>query len=242
MNKKREAVYKNVTVRAAEGDKKVIEGLIPYDKASLKMWGVSEIITRTAFNKTIADKNEVRALWNHDETKILGNTRAGTLVLESTDAGLKCVCELPDASYANDLYNLIQRGDVRSMSFGFFPVKYEDDAGKKTRYLKEVKLVEVSFGVIYPAYTSTTSQTRRLEELDLEKLDEILEKQELAEEDMIFLRKASDGLNSLIKETTEPQAPAGEKGTETEPVPEDGSASEAEKRKFLLRIETEINT
>jgi HK97 family phage prohead protease len=124
---KRNITFKNLEIRSTEKEgKKHIEGIIPYDSKSVPMWGVTEIIDRTAFNKTLKDKKEIRALWNHNDSYILGNTKSETLELEDTDNGLICRCELPNTSYANDLYEIVSRGDVKTMSFGFIPVKYQD--------------------------------------------------------------------------------------------------------------------
>ena len=201
----RKLTFKNIEIRAlTKEDKKIVEGIIPYNSKSLPMWGMIEIISNTAFKKTLADKNEVRALWNHNDERVLGSTKAETLVLEQSDAGLLCTCELPDTTYANDLFEIISRGDVTTMSFGFTPVKWEDvDNGKNIiRTLKEVQLHEVSFGVIYAAYPETTSVThlRGLQKtgINIETLNEVLEKDSLEETDKLTIKQTIDSLRSLI--------------------------------------------
>ncbi|MDR1876131.1 MAG: HK97 family phage prohead protease, partial [Flavobacteriaceae bacterium] len=180
MKKKQNITFKNLELRAQETEgKKYIEGIIPYNSRSVPMWGVTEIIDRTAFNKTLKDKNEVRALWNHDDSHILGNTKSGTLALENTDDGLVCRCELPNTTYANDLFEIIERGDVKTMSFGFNPVKWSDSENGKLRTLKEVALQEVSYGVTFAAYPETNSKTIMRgfmkRNIDIESINEILE-------------------------------------------------------------------
>jgi HK97 family phage prohead protease len=203
---KRNITFKNLNIRSTENDgKKHIEGIIPYDSKSVPMWGVTEIIDRTAFNKTLKDKSEVRALWNHDNSCILGNTKSGTLELDDSDDGLICRCELPNTSYANDLYEIVTRGDVKTMSFGFRPVKWMDSENGKLRTLKEVQLEEVSFGVTFPAYPETNSQTYlrgfMKRKIDIESINEILEKEEeLTEEDLTVLQEAIDALNKIVNE------------------------------------------
>jgi HK97 family phage prohead protease len=157
---KRKLSFKDIEIRSTDNEgKRFIEGIIPYNSKSIPIWGTTEIIGRTAFNKTLSDKSEVRALWNHNDNYILGNTKAETLLLENTDTGLICRCELPNTSYANDLYEIIDRGDVKTMSFGFTPIKWEENDKGKLRTLKEVQLHEVSFGVTFPAYQERTSLT-----------------------------------------------------------------------------------
>jgi len=150
MKEIRKLTFNDIQLRAETGalGKKIVEGIIPYDSKSLKIWGTTEIISKSAFNKTLADKATVRALFNHNENKILGSTDSGTLVLENSDAGLICRCELPDTSYANDMFSIIERGDCKTMSFGFQPISFRDSDNGKVRTLKEVKLLEVSYCVL----------------------------------------------------------------------------------------------
>jgi HK97 family phage prohead protease len=204
---KRNITFKNLEIRSTENEgKKQIIGIIPYDSKSVPMWGVTEIIDRSAFNKTLKDKTEVRALWNHNDSYILGNTKSETLELEDTDNGLICRCELPNTSYANDLYEIVSRGDVKTMSFGFIPVKWDDSNNGKLRTLKEVALQEVSFGVTFPAYPETNSQTYlrgfMKRKIDIESINEILEKEELTEEDLTALQEVVNTITNLIKENT----------------------------------------
>jgi HK97 family phage prohead protease len=220
--KKQNITFRNLNIRSTEKEgKKYIEGIIPYDSKSVPMWGTTEIIDRTAFSKTLKDKAEVRAFWNHNDNYVLGNTKSETLNLEDSEDGLICRCELPNTSYANDLFEIVSRGDVRTMSFGFFPVKWEDTENGKLRTLKEVKLNEVSYGVTYAAYPETNSQTylrgfKRMK-IDIESVDEILEKEELTEEDVTVLQEVVDGLTKLIKE----KSPKKDEADRAEPPEED---------------------
>jgi HK97 family phage prohead protease len=201
---KRNLSFKNLEIRSSENEgKKYIEGLIPYNSKSVPMWGVTEIIDRTAFNKTLSDKAEVRALWNHDDSLVLGNTKSGSLELDNTNDGLICRCELPNTTYANDLYEIVTRGDVSTMSFGFIPVKWLDNGNQRT--LKEVKLDEVSFGVIHAAYPETNSQTYMRgfmkRAIDIESINEILEKEEITEEEITKLQEVINTINSVIEKS-----------------------------------------
>jgi HK97 family phage prohead protease len=260
-NKRQNIAFRNIEIRSSEKEgKKHIEGIIPYNSRSVPMWGVTEIIDRTAFNKTLKDKTEVRAFWNHDDSLVLGNTRSGTLELEDSDEGLICRCELPNTSYANDLYEIVGRGDVKTMSFGFRPIKWEDTESGKVRTLKEVQLDEVSFGVPYAAYQETNSQTYMRgfmkRKINIESINEILEKEELTEEDLTALREAVEALNAVIKE----KSPEGEgeaarseppkegtpkdEGTSPEPQENKNAEKEAIKQEILALIDTlfEIET
>lgn len=189
---------KNVSYEANEDENKtrVIRGIIPYDSKSVNMGGMYEVISSTAFNKTLSDKAEIRALVNHDETKILGSTKSGTLKLTSTDRGLESEVTLPNTTYANDVWEIVKRGDCTTLSFGFMPIKHIDNGNIRT--LKEVKLLEVSYAVPYPAYPATSSKTflRNFveeKELSYDKLDgvfsKIIEEKKLENEDRDLIGK-----------------------------------------------------
>jgi HK97 family phage prohead protease len=251
---KRNITFKNLNIRSTEKEgKKYIEGIIPYDSKSVPIWGVTEIIDRTAFNKTLKDKAEVRALWNHNDSYVLGNTKSGTLDLEDSDDGLICRCELPNTSYANDLWEIVTRGDVKTMSFGFRPIKWADTENGKLRTLKEVKLDEVSYGVTYAAYLETNSQTYMRgfmkRKIDIESINEILEKEELTEEDLTALKEVVNTLTNIIKENSpEKEDEAARAEPPKEDTPKDDSTSteskedetekEAIKQEILALIDT----
>jgi HK97 family phage prohead protease len=163
-DQKQVRTYKKIEAefRAAEDGTQTLIGLIPYNRRSVDM-GFYEIIKPSAFQKTLSDRTNVLALHNHDASKVLGATRSKTLRLIDTEAGLRCEVDLPSTTYAKDLAEVVRRGDVVTMSFGFYAIKdnvYVDDNGDYIRDLYEAKLEEVSFGVAFPAYEDTTSEVR----------------------------------------------------------------------------------
>ena len=81
--------------------------------------GFRETINPGAFSRTLASRNNVRMLMNHNPEKVLGSTRSGTLRLSEDGHGLRAEATLPPTSVGNDLSILMRRGDVDSMSFGF---------------------------------------------------------------------------------------------------------------------------
>lgn len=90
---------------------------------------------------------------------VLGRTSSQTLELEVDDVGLHFRCQLPNTSYANDLYESIKRGDINECSFGF-AVKddsqtWENQDGMYIRNLNKIdELFEISI-VSIPAYEGT---------------------------------------------------------------------------------------
>lgn len=164
----------NVTRAESSPNDFTIEGYFAlYEQETELFEGVYEIITKGAFNKTL--NNDIRALWNHNTQYVLGRNKSGTLELREDDKGLFGVVKLPATQYAQDLYELISRGDVDQCSFGFniLDEELEELASGAYRFrLKEVDLHEISV-VTFPAYENTTVQarTKQLEQMQQRKLE-----------------------------------------------------------------------
>jgi HK97 family phage prohead protease len=128
-----------------------------------------ERIAPGAFKRSLRAKNDIKLLWNHSSSDVLGSTRSGTLRLSETDLGLYVEADLPDTQAGRDAKVLIQRGDVTGFSFGFTVPPNGDSWNSEgtERTLKSVRLLEVSTGVAFPAYPSTngTAQVRSLEDV-----------------------------------------------------------------------------
>jgi uncharacterized protein len=116
----------------------------------------TEVIAPGAFRSTLRARNDIKFLWNHDAGEILGSTRAGTLSLTEDNYGLKVDGLLPNTSRGRDVAELLRRGDVDAMSFGFSVPsggdEWSEDGSQRT--LRSVRLHEVSV-VAWPAYTAT---------------------------------------------------------------------------------------
>lgn len=128
-----------------------------------------ERIAPGAFKRSLRAKNDIKLLWNHDSSSVLGSTRSGTLRLVEDEMGLRVEADLPDTQAGRDAKVLIQRGDVTGFSFGFTVPPNGDSWNSEgtERTLKSVRLLEVSTGVAFPAYPSTngTAQVRSLEDV-----------------------------------------------------------------------------
>lgn len=124
-----------------------------------------ERIAPGAFTKAIG-RDDVRALFNHDDNFVLGRTTAGTLRLSEDDRGLAYEADPPDTTWARDLVVSIDRGDINQSSFGFLPVRQEwDESGDlPIRTILEVQLFDVS-PVTFPAYDDTDVGVRAAEVL-----------------------------------------------------------------------------
>ena len=124
----------------------------------------TEVIERGAFARSLKSRNDVKLLINHDTGRVLGSTRAGTLRLIEDENGLRAEADLPPTSDGKDISILLQRGDIRSMSFGFTVPTGGDswNAEGTVRTLKSVRLHEVSI-VTFPAYEATSASVRSLD-------------------------------------------------------------------------------
>lgn len=121
---------------------------------------VRERIEPGAFKKSIK-KDDIRALVDHDSSMLLARNKSGTLKLKEDNTGLHTIIDLPETQLARDISQLIERGDLSGMSFGFRTVSdsWETVDEQEIRILKEVKLFDVSV-VTFPAYPDTTIVVR----------------------------------------------------------------------------------
>jgi HK97 family phage prohead protease len=88
-----------------------------YESAS---WIWREIIRPGAFSAAIAERQDVRSLFNHDPNFVLGRTTSGTLVLNERDKGLLQETKLSTSQTINDLVVVpVERHDITGMSFAF---------------------------------------------------------------------------------------------------------------------------
>lgn len=127
-----------------------------------------ERIQRGAFRGSLRLRNDIKFLWNHDAGEILGSTRAKTVKLYEDERGLRVEGTLPNTQRGRDTAELIRRGDIDSLSFGFSVPTGGDtwNAEGTERTLKKVRLLEVSL-VAWPAYTATagTASVRGLDKV-----------------------------------------------------------------------------
>jgi len=143
-----------------EGDGMTFSGYAAKFDSPSQPLPFTEIIKPGAFKRSLASRNDVKLLWNHDSSQVLGSTRAGTLTLVEDAVGLRVTAKLPNTSAGRDAAELIKRGDVNAMSFGFSVPQGGDTWSEdgNTRELNSVRLFETSI-VAFPAYESTAGST-----------------------------------------------------------------------------------
>ena len=174
-----------------------------------------ERIQRGAFRKSLRSRNDVKFLYNHDSGEILGSTRAKTLNLYEDERGLRVEGTLPNTSRGRDVAELLRRGDLDSMSFGFsVPAggdTWNSDGSERT--LKSVRLHEVSL-VAFPAYQGTAGlQSVRGIDKAAERAD--VDADSLAD----ALLKIEDGLDITADEKVMLSRVIDSLGPNAEPIP-----------------------
>lgn len=153
-----------------------------------KSWRFREVVRPGAFAAAIAEKQDVRSLFNHDPNFVLGRTVSGTLKLVETDRGLLQETRPdPDSRTIADLVvRPVARGDVSGQSFAFIVRNgagvdqttiekgdrvvirrageriteyYDGDQLVTERELLSVDLLDVTVAT-YPAYAGTSAGMR----------------------------------------------------------------------------------
>jgi uncharacterized protein len=152
-----------VEIRAGS-DKKIIGGYAAkFDKLSGNLGGFREQIAPDAFNKSRGRGWQgVIARYNHDDNMLLGTIGGGTLRLSTDKVGLTYEVDMPKGRA--DIFELVERGDVRQSSFAFITDTDGDDwttdeGGFPMRTLLSVRLMDVA-PVNMPAYEDTSVVTR----------------------------------------------------------------------------------
>lgn len=195
-------------------DGMVFEGYAAVFDAPSEPLPFTEKIQRGAFSKSLKSRNDIKLLWNHDSGQVLASTRAKTLSLVEDEHGLKVSASLPNTTLGRDTAELLRRGDVDSMSFGFSVIKDSWNAEGSQRTLNAVRLHEVSI-VAWPAYTATsgTTSVRGLDvlaeraDVDVDALADALLKVESGEDitvdDRNLLTTVIDKLSPAIEATVD---------------------------------------
>lgn len=140
-----------VTELRAAGRK--LEGYAALFGSEAQIGSFTETIAPGAFRSALA--GDVLALLDHDQGKVLGRTRSGTLRLSEDSRGLAFSLDLPETAAGRDVLALAERGDLGGMSFGFIVPKGGDSWQGEKRTLRVIGLKEISVVQSWPAYPDT---------------------------------------------------------------------------------------
>lgn len=154
-------IVTQVGLEKREDGTEVIVGYpIVFNKRSVKLWDFYEVVNPRALDDTLKD-SDVRAFYSHDSAQVLGREKNDSLTLKTDKKGLKMELVPPDTTLGRDVTELIRRGDVDGMSFGFIATdeRWYKDGDDEVRELLGIDLHEVS-PVSFPAYPDTTIALR----------------------------------------------------------------------------------
>lgn len=150
-----------------------------YDAANpgteYELWeNYRERIMPGAFDRALREGHDVRALFNHDASALLGRTAAGTLRLSVDAVGLRYDIDLPDTAHGRDVPALVGRGDLSGSSFAFVAKRtvWIEEGELLVRQVEDLDLYDVG-PVTYPAYDGTSAALRASgrDELDRERAE-----------------------------------------------------------------------
>lgn len=150
--------------KRAEGDaeESVVEGYAALFNSPTEIGGwFREVILPGAFDDVL--ENDVRALFNHDANQVLARTSSKTLEIGVDEKGLWYRFTIPDRTYAKDLADAIDKGDVSQSSFAFRAKETNWVYVKDELELREIVKVETLYDVspvTYPAYSDTSVMKR----------------------------------------------------------------------------------
>jgi HK97 family phage prohead protease len=150
---------RRITTQRADVTGNTIRGYAAvFNSPSEDLGGFIEYIAPGAFDSVMND--DVRGFYNHDWNYLLGRVSSGTLRIFVDEVGLGYEIDLPNTSYANDLAELMKRGDVNQSSFAFMieSDKWEVKGKQNIRTITKVsRLIDVA-PVVIPAYPAATSK------------------------------------------------------------------------------------
>jgi HK97 family phage prohead protease len=150
-------------LRAEEGKDPIIGGYAARFLSPSRDIGFIETILPGAFSASLAGTRDVRLLVAHDPDRLLARRSNKTLRIWEDDKGLRFEAQVPPTTYGRDLLELMKRGTISEMSFGFTVPEngqtVERKDGKLHRTIRAAELHEISV-VATPAYDSTRVSIR----------------------------------------------------------------------------------
>lgn len=160
-------------VEREEGESPSIAGYasVFYDGTAdtqYELWpGVVERVMPGAFDRAVKEKHDVRGLFNHEPSNLLGRVSAKTMLLSTDKKGLRYDINPPDTQVARDVVTNIRAGNLSGSSFAFVirGEEWRKEDGAEVREITDVDLFDVG-PVTYPAYESTTTGVKSVASIE----------------------------------------------------------------------------
>ncbi len=131
---------------------------------------IVERIDRGAVRRALAEHPDIVVSYNHDLSRVLGRTSAGTARVWTTPKGVHYHATPPQSEYARDAERSIKRGDVRGSSFMFIPARERIDQrsdGTLVVTVLDIERIAEMGPTSLPAYAATDAYSRTLAEAEL---------------------------------------------------------------------------
>ena len=160
---RRDYDLEGLEVRETESGKTIRGLALPFNRNSADLGGFIERIQPGAVS---VDNTDIVMLWQHDSTDPITRQSSG-LELEVRKSGLWFEAQATD--FSDRQLDLLQRGVVKHMSFGFVTIddEWEQESKPVRRTLKEIELREIS-PVTWPAYKQTSVAVRSAQEAGID--------------------------------------------------------------------------
>ena len=195
----------------------------PWSKRLIEATGYIEKVSRGVFRKVLANNPDVPLLIGHEGRNMpLATTSGGTLKLQEDNKGLVATATLPDNHIGEYARTMIERGDIRGMSYGISLDPKRDtlltrsEKGVYTRTVARIsQLLDVSL-TWEPAYSATSVELRAAGFVATP-LEEILSGEEPQTEEAPAVEPPGEGKTetwwdgSLADDLVEPTEPATER-------------------------------
>ncbi len=159
MSMERRSIGAEVRIEGEGKNVRIVGYGAKYNQRSQDLGGFVEIIAPGAFGRALAEGQDVRGLFNHDPSLILGRTKSKTMELIEDAVGVRYSIAPGDNQAGRDAVVSIGRGDVDGSSFGFTVLEDRWDLMGETvvRTLLDIRTLWDMGPVTYPAYLSSSS-------------------------------------------------------------------------------------
>lgn len=143
-----------------------------FNSKSRDLGGFREVFMEGAFESAL-DGSDIRSLFNHDPSAVLGRESNGTLDLSVDKRGLRYRVDLPKTPTAQEVRELVGRRDVTGSSLTFNVSEdgdtFESRGDGMVRFVESVERVGDVGPVTYPAYQATEVSARALDAIGAER-------------------------------------------------------------------------
>ena len=135
---------------------------IVFDKPSKPLYGGAFVETVSERALEGVDLSDVFLLYNHNSDDVMGSARNQTLKLEVNEHGLKFDASLPATQRGKDTFELVKRGDIQGVSFGFIVESdtWNTSVSPEQRLITQIKEIREVSITPFPAYDQTSVSAR----------------------------------------------------------------------------------